>query len=228
MPVYVAVAAPVIIATVAAATQPWLPPSHVLRDSQVIAAAHGDASPAYGLLSNLGVVVIAIATGMALLGWLVGRRNGDPLGSLLAWSFALSLAFVLDDLLLLHEAASVTSWGSIAVAAVYGAAFLVYLARFQEVVRERFDGGLLFLAIAAFGGSAVVDVLVRPTQTSVLLEDGAKLLGIVAWSVFVGRAALTAIRPARPRAGESEPANVVGAAEEHAAHSAAASPSGGR
>lgn len=193
--VYVAVVAPVAIAVVGAATQPWLPPSHLLRDSQVVAGLHGDSSPAYGLLSNLGILAIAVASGMALLGWLVARRAGDELAPLLACSFGLGLAFVLDDLLLLHEAASSASWTGIAIAAGYGVAFLGYLARFQDVARQRLDAGLLLIAITAFAGSAAVDLLVGPTQASVLVEDGAKLLGIVAWSVFVARAAIVAFEP---------------------------------
>lgn len=201
--VYVAVVAPVAIAVVAAATQPWLPPSHLLRDSQVVAGLHGDTSPAYGLLSNLGILAIAVASGMALLGWLATRRAGDELGPLLAWSFGLGLAFVLDDLLLLHEAASSASWTGIAIAAGYGVGFLVFLARFQDVARQRLDGGLLLLAIAAFAGSAAVDLLATPTQASVLIEDGAKLLGIVAWSVFVARAAIVALEPTPTPSAES-------------------------
>lgn len=206
-PKYAAVVAPVAIAIIAAATQPWLPPSDLLRDSQVVAAAHGEASPAYGLLSNLGILVIALASGMALAGWLVVRRTDDAARPFLAWSFALGLVFVLDDLLLLHESSAFASWAGIAVAVAYGVAFLVYLARFQDVVRQRFDAGLLLLAIAAFAGSAAVDLLARPTQASVLIEDGAKLLGIVAWSAFVGTAALTALRPAQ--AGMETPAGAV-------------------
>jgi hypothetical protein len=203
--VYIAVIAPVAIAVGAAATQPWLPPSHLLRDSQVVAGLHGDTSPAYGLLSNLGILTIAVASGMALLGWLVARRAGDDLGPLLAWSLSLGLAFVLDDLLLLHEAASSASWTGIAIAASYGVAFLVYLARFRDVVGQRLDGGLPLMAIAAFAGSAAVDLLVDPTQASVLIEDGAKLLGIVAWSVFVARAAIVASVPMRaPSAGSAQ------------------------
>ncbi len=190
--VYVGVAAPVAVAVVAAATQPWLPPSDLTRDSQAVAAAYGATSPAYGLLSNLGVIVMAVACGMTLIGWLAARSHEDPIASLLAWTSGLSLAFVLDDLLLLHESTAFGPWAPVGAAAAYAVAFVIFLARYQEQIRARLDGGLLLLALAAFAVSATVDVLASPTQATVLAEDGAKLLGIVAWSVFVGRAAVAA------------------------------------
>ena len=202
-PVYVAVAAPVLIATVAAATQPWLPPSHLLRDAQVVAAAHGDTSIAYGLISNLGIVATVLAAGAALVAWMAVRRRDDVLGMLLAWAFPLSLAFALDDLLLLHETAAVSPWTGHLVAAAYGAAFLAFVGRFLQTIRERLDSGLILLAVAGFGVSALVDLLATPSQMSVLVEDGAKLLGIIAWSAFVVRAALAALRST---AGDGAPA----------------------
>ena len=194
---YAGVAAPVVVAVVVAATQPWLRPSDLTRDSQAIAAAHGATSPAYGILSNAGIVVMAVACGMALLGWLASRRTGDPITSLLAWSTGLGLAFVLDDLLLLHESAAFGPWAGAAAAAAYAVAAVAHLVRFHELIRARLDIGLFVLAMAALGASAVTDVLVTPSQASVLVEDGAKLLGIVAWSAFIGRAALTTLASGR-------------------------------
>ncbi|MFE5670872.1 hypothetical protein ACFQ58_04585 [Agromyces sp. NPDC056523] len=196
--VYAAVAAPVIVAIVGAATQPWLRPSDLTRDSQSVAVAHDATSPAYGVLSNVGIVLMAVACGMALLGWLASRATRDPAGSLLAWSAGLGLVFVLDDLLLLHESAAFGQWAGAGAAAGYAIAFVAYLARYHELIRTRLAGGLLLLAMAAFAGSAVVDLLVAPTQASVLVEDGTKLLGIVAWSVFVGRAAVSVLTSSRP------------------------------
>ncbi|MBM7505984.1 hypothetical protein ACFPER_02630 [Agromyces aurantiacus] len=205
-PVYVAVIAPVVIAVIAAATQPWLRPTDLVRDSQAVAVAHGDANTAYGLLSNLGIVAIAIASGAALVGWLATRGRGEALGAMLGWSAALGLVLALDDLLLLHETATLTPWAGATFVAAYGVGFLVYLARFQEVIRERLDPGLLLLAMAAFGGSAMVDLLLSPTQASVLVEDGTKLLGIAAWSAFVVRASLTALVEPAPSPTEARAA----------------------
>lgn len=222
--VYLAVVLPVVVVVVAAALQPWLPPSDLLRDSQVVAAGHGDAHTAYGLLSNLGVLVMALAAGAALLGRLVLRRapaatpaaaadatpdsvtTPDRIRPLLAWSAVISLLFALDDLLMLHETAAVIPGAAALFGAGYALVFLGFVVRFRTTIRE-LDAGLLVLAVAALAASVLVDVVMEPTEWTVLIEDGAKLVGIVAWSAFVLRAALAALGalgPARehPSAGE--------------------------
>ena len=65
--VYLAVVLPVVVVMAATVLQPWLPPSDLLRDSQVVAAGHAGASPAYGLISNVGIVVAGA----------LERRRGD-------------------------------------------------------------------------------------------------------------------------------------------------------
>lgn len=218
--VYLAVVLPVVVVVVAAALQPWLPPSDLLRDSQVVAAGHGDAHTAYGLVSNLGVLVMALAAGAALLGRLVLRRmpaatpdatpdsvtTPDRIRPLLAWSAVISLLFALDDLLMLHETAAVIPGAAALFGAGYALVFLGFVVRFRTTIRE-LDAGLLVLAVAALAASVLVDVVMEPTEWTVLIEDGAKLVGIVAWSAFVLRAALAALGalgPARehPSAGE--------------------------
>ena len=191
--VHLAVVLPVVIAIAATAVQPWLPPGDLLRDSQVIAAAHGGASPAYGLLSNLGIIVVALSTGAAAFGRLLLHGTAGLEPRLLGWIAVLSLALVLDDLLLLHEAATFGPSAGALFAAAYGLAFLRFVVRFRDAIVHDLDVGLLLLAVGSLAVSVVTDVVVAPTQASVLLEDGAKLLGLVAWSAFALRTALFAL-----------------------------------
>ena len=208
LPVYASVVLPVVVLLAAAALQPWLPPSDLMRDSQVIAARHHAVSPAYGLVSNLGIVVLALSSGAAVTARLVLREARAPWPRLLLWMAVVSLALVLDDLLLLHEAATFASWIGAVVAAAYGFAFLRFVLEFRTLIVRDLEVGLLALAVGSFGVSAATDLLVAATQASVLVEDGAKLLGLVAWSAFVLRTALAAFRhsgastgaaPASPR-----------------------------
>jgi len=177
------------------AMQEWLPPSDLLRDSQVVAALHGGASPAYGLVSNAGILLLVLATGGAIVARVALRGRLDRMRSLLVWSAVLGLVVALDDLLLLHETAAVVGGAGVVTAGLYGAAFLAYYAQFRGTIRRHLGVGLLALAVAALAFSVVVDGLAEPaTQVSLLMEDGAKLLGYMAWSAFVLRAAVIALR----------------------------------
>ena len=193
--VYLAVLFPVVVVMAATVLQPWLPPSDLLRDSQAVAAGHAGASPAYGLVSNVGIVVLTLSSGGAALGWLVLHDAPAPWPRLLLWAAVLTLVLVLDDLLLLHEAAAFAPGSGVLVAAAYGLAFLRFVVRFRDAIVRDLDAGLLLLAVGSLGFSLVADLLVAPTQASVLVEDGAKLLGLLAWSAFVA-----ADRPPRVRA----------------------------
>lgn len=205
--VYLSVVLPVAVVMAATALQPWFPPTDLVRDSQVVAAGHGGTSPAYGLISNLGIVVLALSCGGAAIGRLILRDTPGPWPRLVLWSAGLSLVLVLDDLLLLHEAATFAPWAAALVAAMYGFAFLRFVLRFWEEIVRELDVGLLVLAVGSFGVAAATDLMMAATPTSVLVEDGAKLLGIVAWSVFGLRTVLVAFEhsSARPGAAQRPP-----------------------
>jgi hypothetical protein len=192
--VYVSVVLPVAMLMAAAVLQPWLPPTDLMRDSQVVAARHDEASPAYGLVSNLGIVVLALSSGGAVTARLILRDARAPFPRLLLWIAGLSLVLVLDDLLLLHEAATFAPWAGALVVVTYGFAFLRFGLTFRDVIVHDLDVGLLLLAVGSLGVSAATDLLVPATQPSVLVEDGAKLLGLVAWSAFALRTVLVAAR----------------------------------
>ncbi|WP_353826527.1 hypothetical protein [Agromyces sp. SYSU T0242] len=183
-----------LVAMTLVVAQPWLSPTDLVRDGQAVAAKHGDTSSAYGLVSNLGIVVAVLAAGFASAG-IVVLASGDRLRALLGWCIGLTLVFALDDLLLLHESTAFGPASGFLLVIGYAVAFATVAIRFREVIVDRLDPALLATMFAALGLSAAVDVLVEPaTIASVLVEDGAKLLGVLAWSAFVVRAALVALR----------------------------------
>ncbi|GAA1058463.1 hypothetical protein GCM10017608_26220 [Agromyces luteolus] len=198
--IHVAMAVVVAVTVAVVLTQPWFAPTDLVRDSQAVAAKHGDASPAYGLVSNLGIVVLVLAAG-TLVAALALVPRGAASRRLLAWGLALSLVFALDDLLLLHETAAFGPGSGTVLAAAYAVGFLAFALRFLDAVVERFDPALLAIVFVGLGASAMVDVLVDPaTRLSVIVEDGAKLLGVLAWSAFVMRAAILALSADRAAA----------------------------
>ncbi|GAA2035539.1 hypothetical protein GCM10009819_20010 [Agromyces tropicus] len=196
---YAAIGGAATVAMAVVVTQPWVVPTDLVRDGQVVAAARGAASPAFGLVSNLGIVVTVLAAGAAITALALLPRGADA-RRLLAWCLGLSLVVALDDLLLLHETAAFGPGSGTVLAALYAAAFLAFTIRFRDIVVDRLDPALLVLMFAGLGTSAIVDVLVEPaTRASVLVEDGAKLLGLLAWSAFVARAAILTLRAERLR-----------------------------
>ena len=196
---YLSVLLPVVVLMAATVLQPWLPPSDLMRDSQVVAAGHAGASPAYGLISNVGILALALSSGAAAIGRLA-LPDAPARSRLLLWIAVLTLVLVVDDLLLLHEAAAFAPLAGVLTTAAYGLAFLRFVVRFRDVIVNELDVGLLVLAVGAFGVSAVTDLLVAPTQTSLFVEDGAKLLGLAAWSAFGLRTTLFAFGRTRSRA----------------------------
>lgn len=193
---YAAAVVPVAVVVVAVATQPWMPPTDLVRDSQAVAALRGSARTTNGLVSNLGILVMAVAGGAAVVAAAASPRRGDRLRHALAWASALTVAVALDDLLLLHEGATIASWMPKLIVVTYAAAFLGCLWRFRVEILRHLDVGLLAIAMLALGTSAIVDSWAAPaTVASVLVEDSAKLLGFTAWSVFLVRGALIALRP---------------------------------
>jgi hypothetical protein len=194
--VYAAAVVPVALVFVAVTTQPWMPPTDLVRDSQAVAVLRGSAHTVYGLVSNLGILAMAMAAGAAIVAAAAAPRRDDQLRRVLAWGGGLTLAVALDDLLLLHEGATFAAWMPKVIVMAYAVAFAGYLWRFRIEIMRHLDVGLLAIAMLALGTSAIVDVLAEPaTVASVLVEDGAKLLGLAAWATFLIRGALIALRP---------------------------------
>ncbi|GAA1061772.1 hypothetical protein [Agromyces bracchium] len=195
--IHVGITAAVAATVAAVLTQPWMTPTDLLRDSQAVAAAHGDSSPAYGIVSNLGIVVLVMAAGTVVAA-MAHARPSTGFRRPLAWGLALSLVFALDDLLLLHETAAFGPGSGTVLAAAYAVGFVAFAVRFRVTIIDRLDPALLIVAFASLGASAGIDVLVEPaTRLSVIAEDGAKLLGVLAWSAFVVRAAFASLRADR-------------------------------
>lgn len=194
--VYAAAVVPVAVVIVAVATQPWMPPTDLVRDSQAVAALRGSARTAHGLVSNLGILAMSVAAGAAVVAAAAAPDRGDRLRRVLAWGGALTAVVALDDLLLLHEGATFAAWMPKFIVIAYAAAFAGYLWRFRVEILRHLDVGLLAIAMLALGTSAIVDAFAEPaTVASVIVEDAAKLLGFAMWSAFLVRGALIALRP---------------------------------
>ena len=139
-----------------------------------------------GLLSNLGVLAWTVAAASALGGaWVAQQTRRPSAARFLGWGGLAATLLLLDDLFLLHSSAIPKTLGVSKVVglAVVIAPTLIWLARFpHEIVRTRWL--ILTCALSCFAFSVASDQALLPGPSSLLLEDGSKLLGVLAWMVY--------------------------------------------
>ena len=192
---------PPAVLLVAMGIQSRVPVGHLTRDPLAVARETGALSVTHGLLSNLGVLVLAASVGAAASGAAIllasgnGRRRyatfmllGATIGAMLA----------VDDLFMIHESPHFAPvGGERSVLAVHAVALTAYLALFRHEIVVETHGGLLGLALALFAPSVAIDAtgIDAPMESLYwLAEDGAKFLGIAAWAAFQIAAATDAAR----------------------------------
>ncbi|MGI9597929.1 MAG: hypothetical protein ACR2QK_17320 [Acidimicrobiales bacterium] len=143
-----------------------------------------------GLVSNLGILGWTTATAAGYFGSWIARYGNRPAAStMLGRGAVLSTVLLLDDLFQLH----------VAVEPLFGISkpvvYLCYLivagwwvaTQWREIGRTRSE--LLLASVGAFGASIVIDQLGATVpgldqQTSLLLEDACKFLGVLAWAQY--------------------------------------------
>jgi hypothetical protein len=149
--------------------------------------AHIAGLPWYtGLISNLGVLAWTLAAvaaaGAAHIAHLGGRSGA---AHFLKQATVLGTLLALDDLLQLHSSVFPKMFG-VSKTMVLGMYALLGLGwaitNRREILRTRW--GLLVAAGIAMGGSIVVDQLFQDRTWSLLGEDGAKFLGVLAWATY--------------------------------------------
>lgn len=155
----------------------------------------------YGAISNLGILLWCAASTACLFAALVLWLGRDPLNRRNSLASALLVAglfsgwMTLDDLFLIHEnVLPAIGVGQMLVYAMYALATAAYLVFAKDFI---LDGRLLMFALSISFLALSVGVDVIATSESfvhVLIEDGAKFLGIAAWASFHIEAAAFACR----------------------------------
>lgn len=167
------------------ALQERVPVEDLFLDASVVGGGHWYA----GLVTSLGVVIWAVAAtaafGAGYISWLV-RRMGACVAMTAGGSIITFL--LLDDLFQLHSAVfpALTGLPKVGLVVVEGLAVAVWLSTCRrELLRTRWE--LLGAAGLGFVFSLLVDQVIDPVRAGALLiEDGSKLLGVLAlaaWSV---------------------------------------------
>ncbi|MBY5991243.1 hypothetical protein [Ferrimonas balearica] len=168
----------VLMATVALSLYLDQPFSHFSRDPLAVTRGYH----LYGLLSNLGAILWAFATAVALLAYSVLRESDASEARFFLTGGLLSGLLLLDDLFMLHEKLyPALGMGEKRMLVVYGLLGLGYLYFNRGRIRQS-EYGLLVAAMALFALSIGVDRLPKTWLSwHHLWEDGAKFIGICSW-----------------------------------------------
>lgn len=173
---------------IAAWLQPWVPVAELLRDPLAVAQLSERCCRShFGFISNLGVLVwwasaaVCLFAALVLVGQ-VGRLEDCRF---MAAAGVLTGFLTIDDLFLLHDhvlpnrgVPEKLTYGT------YAAACLGFLARFRRSILRQ-DVVCFVAAGALLAASMLVD-LALPLETDwrIIIEDGAKFVGISLWSTF--------------------------------------------
>ena len=172
-----------------AAVQPWVNPAWLFLDTLVAIERSGECCSVYfGLFSYLGILLWTACSAICLFAALVlfGHRNGYPDHAQFALSSGLFTGWLaLDDLFQVHEKVfpalgipqdfTILIYGLLAFLLVFFARRLIF----------RTDPILLGFAIGFLSLSVVVDHLFHgPSAIRIVIEDGAKFIGIWCWTAY--------------------------------------------
>jgi hypothetical protein len=145
-----------------------------------------------GIISSIGIVLWAAAATLCLFSYAhLAHSEGSVLRPFLLASGLITALLLADDLFLIHDEIFPTYIGLPGefFGLFYGAVMVVYLFVFRQLLLQS-SYVILVAALVCFGLSVTVDVTYRaltgifPQQHVLLVEDGAKLLGITLWTTF--------------------------------------------
>lgn len=156
------------------------PLANFTRDPMAVS----NGKPYYGFVSNISILFWCATASICLYSWCLKRWIGQTEGLyFLFFSFALTTVLLLDDLFMLHEYVFPKMMGirQRYVIFIYMLITVAYLFSFRKQIIGR-HATKLMAAFGFFVVSLFVDLFpLGSNQWQYLVEDGAKLLGIVSW-----------------------------------------------
>ncbi len=144
-------------------------------------------SPWYtGLISNIGILCWSVAATAAAGGAWVAKQTGRPSASkFLLMGAVATVVLLLDDLLQIHATwlpkLGMNKFGS-QILIVLPTVFWLFVF-FRDLIRTRWL--LVICALGSFAVSLAIDSGLGLTgTTSLMVEDGGKFLGVLAWALY--------------------------------------------
>ncbi len=193
--IYAFTVLPVLLLLSAVWYQPYIPLGELMRDCLLVAEVSKDCCHIYyGAVSNLGVLIWAGAAAILFFSAIVvGLLGADQhRGYLVQFVLAgiLTTLLCVDDFFLVHDIVlPKLGFSEMLAYAVYAAFALLYVftAR-NEILAARWP--MFLISIFCLALSVKIDVFMNiDSDFRLLVEDGAKLMGIVAWFSFHAEAA---------------------------------------
>ena len=169
--------------------QSAVPIEYLTKDPLVVAKlTEGDCCAVYfGLFSNIGILLWCGTAAICLFSALLTlSQNGCWKGaSPLIAAGLFTTWLMLDDMFLVHEKLLPELGVAEQVTYVFYAclAIMYFVAAWRTIIKHR--ASLLLISLFFLGTSVVIDsILHSESDLHVLVEDGAKILGIAAWAAF--------------------------------------------
>jgi len=149
-----------------------------------------------GCVSNLGILAWGYAASVFFFAGAQSRVRG--LSVFLFWSGVLTALLTLDDFFLLHEKVIPLLFGipEKITHIFYGILTLIYLVIFRENILKSYLT-ILLPAFFFFAVSLILDDFIHSAPP--MLEDGAKLFGVVTWAFYAHCAGAQAIQASPER-----------------------------
>ncbi len=170
------------VAITVAGTQTAVPVNMLFLDPQAV----GDVAWYAGVLSNVGIFCWTVAAVAAAGGsWVAARTNRPSAATFLRGGAIATAVLLMDDLFLLHSDALPELVGTPKRAnmLLVVAPALVWVSTQRRELR-RTRTSILLSAFGALGASVIVDRFVDAPTLGLVVEDGAKLFGIIAWMLY--------------------------------------------
>lgn len=156
----------------------------------------------FGIFSQVGVLFWCSCAAICFFcGVLLAKSRTRKLSSFYFTSGAITSLLLIDDLFLIHEVVfpKYLKIPEEVVFLVYGILIFLYLLKFKQTIQNT-EFLPLLLAFTFFGFSVIANssLIYIPqswlkNEGQFLMEDGAKLVGIISWCIYFIRACMTKI-----------------------------------
>jgi len=156
--------------------------AYFTRDPAITLYGH----PFTGVISNIGIIFWCASLAVCFFcSWLILKKGDKQVSVFLFISGLFTLWLMLDDFFMFHEFVFPYSFGipQTAVIVAYLILISIYFLKFGRLILTM-EYTILLLACGCFALSLATDMWMPQSDMQFLVEDGAKLFGIVTWFIF--------------------------------------------